>query len=57
MSETFVTHIRNGFLLDSSDVYHGYTLAEWYVIVPLLILPTILLFMLDTRADHQFRCI
>jgi hypothetical protein len=36
------------------DVYRGGILADWYV--PVLILLTILLLMLITRANHQFRC-
>ena len=36
------------------DVYRGGILADWYV--PLLILPTNLLLILNTGADHQFRC-
>jgi hypothetical protein len=35
------------------DVYRGGILADWYV--PLLILPTILPLMSNTRANHQFR--
>jgi hypothetical protein len=35
------------------DVYRGGILADWYV--PLLILPTILLLMPNTRANRQLR--
>ena len=35
------------------DVYSAGILADWYV--PLLILPTILLLMPNTRANHQTR--
>ena len=35
------------------DVYRSGIMADWYV--PLLTLTTILLLMLNTRANHQFR--
>jgi hypothetical protein len=36
------------------DVYRCGILADWYV--PLLMALTILLLILNTRANHQFRC-